>query len=405
MSRNQRELASEPANLLTQWFQWNMPEGLQLRDLTLRDGEQTAGVAFTRDEKIEIFDALDRAGVPVISVGFPAVSQKEEEIARQLCRRADKAETIAMARMVRGDVDAVARAGARRCGVFLSLSDWHIRDKLHTDEEELLRRMADVIPYARGLGFQSLTFGIEDGTRTPLPRLVRFIQAAEELGIGDIDLADTVGILVPEAARALAETLVAFMSTPLGVHFHNDLGLATANALAAFAGGAKYADVSLASLGERTGNAALEELAVILRVKYGRDLGIRLDEIPALASTVARCAGIELPSNKPIVGDNVFSHESGIHVAGILATPITYEPFPPALVGRRHQIIYGKHSGLTGIRYLLEREKISLDSDAEQQLLARIKEAGQNKERLTEAWVLECAREAQAAAQRARSST
>jgi isopropylmalate/homocitrate/citramalate synthase len=385
-------MSTEPANVLTQWFQSQIHSDISLRDVTLRDGEQTPNVAFTRDEKLELARALDELGVPFISVGFPAVSDYELETARQLTRSL-KATTFALSRPLTSDIDAVARAGAQVAGLFVSLSDWHLRDKLRSTEEEVLQKIGVAVPHARKLGLR-VHIGVEDGTRTPLPRLVRFIRAFEEMGCEEVDIADTVGILVPEAARKMAEVLVAFMQMRLAVHFHNDLGMATANALAALAGGAKTVDVSVAGLGERCGNTSLEELAVVLKVKYGVDLGLQLDKLPSVTAMAARFAGLSIPPNKPIVGENVFSHESGIHVAGILATPITYEPFPPALVGRRHQIIYGKHSGLTGVRYLLKREKLELDSAGEELLLARIKEAGQSKERLTEAQVLDWARAA-----------
>jgi isopropylmalate/homocitrate/citramalate synthase len=382
----------EPANVLTAAFQSRIEQPIQIWDQTLRDGEQTPGIAFTQEEKLRLAKALDALGVYGMNVGYPMVSPYEADTVRAIVKLGLKAQLAVTSRLTRDDVDAAHSVGVHWVFCFTSLSDWHIRDKLKTTEADLLATVADVIPYAAAKGLK-VSFAVEDATRTPLPRLLRFVQAAEEHGASCIRICDTVGVLVPSATRRLIELMRPLVKGTLCMHFHNDLGLATANSIVALESGADAVDATLAGLGERAGNTPLEELAVVLKVKYGCETGIRLERLCETGALVSQATGLAPPANKPIVGKHVFSHESGIHVAGLLANPITYEPFPPALVQRSHTIIFGKHSGLSGVRHLLKRESITLSPEAERSLLERVKRAGQQKEEVAEERVVAWARE------------
>jgi isopropylmalate/homocitrate/citramalate synthase len=382
-----------PANALTSLLSPpRIEQPLELWDQTLRDGEQTPRVAFTREEKQEIAALLDRLGMSAINVGYPAVSTYEAETVRSIARMGLKAQLGVTARLVRKDFEAAASTGVQWVLCFASLSDWHLRDKLKMTEDEYLKQMQEVLPYGRQQGLR-VAFAVEDGTRTPPERLLRFIAEAQNLGAECIRICDTVGVLTPSSTRKLFELLRPFVKVKLNAHFHDDLGMGTANTLTALEAGADSADVAAGGLGERAGNTPLEEVVVALRVKYGRAESMDLSLLPQLSTLVSRYSGMPVAPNRPIVGENVFSHESGIHVAGVLANPVTYEPFPPAWVGRKHRIIFGKHSGISGLRYLLERERIELGEDAQRELLERIKEAGQRKEAVEEGRILAWAAE------------
>jgi isopropylmalate/homocitrate/citramalate synthase len=384
--------ANDPCNVLTAAFQSPIEQPVQIWEQTLRDGEQTPGIAFSQEEKLSIARALDRLGVYGMNVGYPVVSAYEADTVRKIVGLGLRAQTAVTSRLLKEDVDAAASCGVNWVFCFTSLSDWHMKDKLRTTEPELLKKVADVIPYAVSKGLK-VSFAVEDGSRTPLPRLLRFVQAAEEAGASCIRVCDTVGVFVPSATRRLFELLRPLVKGSLCVHFHNDLGMATANTLMALEAGADALDATLAGLGERAGNTPLEEIAVTLKVKYGRDVGIKLEHLLETGELVGKATGIKPPTNKPITGKGVFSHESGIHVAGLLANPVTYEPFPPALINREHKIIFGKHSGLSGVKHLLKRSGLELSADGEKKLLDKIKAAGQGKEDVPDERVLAWARE------------
>lgn len=383
----------DPANVLTDLFTSSIDHTVQLSDNSLRDGEQAPGVAYTVAEKVDIARQLDAFGVHSISVGFPAVSEQERECIRELLGAGLKIpRVVAFARLVKADIDHVAALELPWISLFVPTSEWHVRDKLGTSDDVLLSKMEEMIPYAVSCGLQ-VQFAFEDATRTPLPKLLRFMRHAEDLGALCLGIADTVGILTPPSTYRLFSLLRRAVRGKLACHFHNDLGMATANAVAAVEAGTDLADCTVLGLGERTGNSRLEELAVILQVKYGLDLGVRLDRIGQLTETVARAAGVAVPANKPIVGAHCFSHESGIHAKGILSNPICYQPFPPDLVGRSHELIYGKHSGLASVQALLERVGVELSEAEQRSLLEQVKARGARKEEVSEEWVVAKARE------------
>lgn len=365
-------------NVLTGAFEARLAQPIEVLDTTLREGEQVPGVVFTPEEKLEIAHALDEVGVHWISIGFPLVSAEEMAVCRLLTRAGLKARTAALCRMRPEDVDVTVGSGAELVALFLGGSDTHLRDKLHLTEDEALARIDATVSHGKSRGVM-VSFGVEDFSRTPLPRLVRMCQAAVDAGADQLTLPDTMGALTPTSAGRIVAILKALLPCPLVAHFHNDLGLALANTLAALEAGAEGAHVTVNGVGERSGNTCLAELAVVLKLKYELDLGFQLDRLDALSRLVHRASRTRPSEHKPVTGRFCFTHESGIHVAGLLENPETYQPYPPSLVGRQHEIVFGKHSGAQGIAHLARGAGLELSESGRRAVLARVKRESERR--------------------------
>ncbi|MDP7080344.1 MAG: homocitrate synthase family protein [Candidatus Undinarchaeales archaeon] len=346
---------------------------IELYDSTLRDGEQTPGVCFTPDEKEAIARELDAVGVPIIEAGFPVVSPKEAEGVRRIVAAGLDARLVALSRLRDEDIDVAVDCGVDGVLLFIASSDVHLDHKLHMDREQVLEAVASKVAYARDRGLR-VQFTPEDASRTDPAFLKEVLATAEWAGAERVGVADTVGILDPAATRRLVRTAMEAVKVPVSVHLHNDLGLATANTLAAFEEGVVAAAVTVNGIGERAGNASLEEVAASLAVHYGYDCGIDLSRLTELSELVSHLTGIPVPGNKAVVGPNTFTHESGIHVAAVLEEPATYEPFPAELVGGRRNLVFGKHSGRKAVRHLLRKEGLAHGPDAVGRVLALLKD-------------------------------
>lgn len=366
------------ANVLTGPFDARIEQPIEILDTTLREGEQPPGIVFSPDQKLEIAEELDRFGVHWVSVGFPAVSEEERETARRIVEGGFRFRTAALCRLMASDIDYTVDLGIELVSLFLGGSDSHLHDKLGLSEDEALRKIETAVGHSKARG--ALTaFGVEDFSRTPLPRLLRMLRTAVDAGADWLTLPDTLGVLTPASTQHIVRFLRASLERPVMLHFHDDLGLALANTLAGLEAGAEMVHVTVNGVGERAGNTCLEELAVVLAVKHGRDLGLDLARLDRLCSLVHRLSGTEPPAHKAVTGRWAFTHEAGIHVAGVLANPECYQPYPPSLVGRHHEVVFGKHSGIKGVERLAHLHGLELPDEARADLLAKIKHAAEKR--------------------------
>jgi homocitrate synthase NifV len=317
-------------------------------DSTLRDGEQAPGVAFTLEEKLSIARRLDAAGVDEIEAGTPAMGADEIEAIAQIGEAVQRAAVIAWCRMSEADVDAALQSGVKRVNLSIPVSDRQIWVKFKSDRQDVINRILRVVGYACDRGL-AVSVGGEDASRSDADFLGQVMRAAERAGAHRFRYADTLGVLDPFRTYDTFRRLCWETDLELEFHGHDDLGLATANTLAAIRGGADCASTCVLGLGERAGNAALEEVATGVRQILGRRSNIDLFHVTELAQVVARAAGRVIHEAKPIVGPVVFTHEAGIHVSAILRDPQSYEALDPALFGRSRSIVLGKHSGLAAV--------------------------------------------------------
>ena len=350
-----------------------IPPRIEVWDETLRDGEQMPGVHFSPNEKLRIAELLSDVGVSVINAGIPIVSEEEAKAVREVAGAGLRAHILAAARTVPSDVDAVIKSGATHIAIFIAASHVHLKFKLKMSQSEVHAASIKTVRQAKDAGLH-VAFVTEDTVRAPFDFVEKLYRDVQEAGADRLVVADTVGIMTPLTFRwYLSEFQRRVQPKDLSVHCHNDFGLATANTLTAIECGARAPHVCVNGIGERAGNAALEEVVLGLETLYGIRTGIKTERLHELSRLVEELSGVPVAANKALVGYNAFSHEAGIHTHGILAHTLTYEPLQPATVGRQRKMILGKHTGKAALVEKLKERGISAPDPLLVELLRRVK--------------------------------
>lgn len=340
-------------------------------DTTLRDGEQTAGVVFSNEEKVQIARMLDEIGVHQIEAGIPAMGGDEMEAIKSIIALGLKSSVITWNRPVISDIDCSLECGTKAVALSISASDIHIQYKLRQSREWVLQSIKKATKYAKSHDLY-VSANAEDASRADPDFLIQFAQVARDAGADRLRFCDTVGVLEPFRTYEAICRLIEESGIDIEMHTHNDFGMATANALAGIRAGAKWVNTTVNGLGERAGNASLAEVVMALKHIEKIDAGIDTTRLRALSLYVAEASMRPLPVSQAIIGDNIFAHESGIHADGVLKHPPTYEAFSPEEVGLERQIMVGKHSGSHTILFKFASEfGIELPEDLAKEILAR----------------------------------
>ena len=353
---------------------------VQLLDSTLREGEQTPGVSFTLDQKLAIARALDGFGIDFIEAGHPAVSDEILRATREIAHLGLDAEVVAHSRALKSDVDLALKTDADWVGIFFSVADKRLEEQFRKDIHQATALIHDAVSYAKAHGLK-VRYTPEDTVRSDLNKVIHISRAAAEAGADRIGVADTTGAMTPRRMHDFVAALRAALParTAVGVHCHDDLGMAVANSLAAVEAGASVVDVTVNGLGERTGIAPLAEMAATLRLRGPcQTAPWRLDRLPGLSALVAEASGIPVPRQAPIVGANAFTHNAGLHVAAVLLNPEHYESIPAELVGRTRRLVVDKMAGRPTVKYRLEALGLDASDPMVDAVLAYVKRRGVN---------------------------
>jgi 2-isopropylmalate synthase len=357
---------------------------VQIFDTTLRDGEQTPGASLTIEDKVEIARQLDRLGVDVIEAGSPMSSEGEKRAVKEIAKAELKAEICGLARTTMDDIDAAISCDVDCVHTFIPTSDVQMKYAVGLTPERVLSATADAVEYVKKHGL-ICEFSPMDATRSKMEFLKQVCKAAEEAGADRINIPDTVGIMTPQSTRKLVEELRTVLKAPISIHCHDDFGMAVANSLAAVEAGASQIHVTVNGIGERAGNAALEEVVMSLHMIYKLKTRVNPRLLYSTSRMVATLAGISVQPNKAIVGENAFAHESGIHTRGVTVKPSTFEPIKPELVGRKRKFVAGKLAGTRGVKVELEEIGIHPTDEQLKEIVMRIKDLGDKGKMVTDA--------------------
>jgi len=359
------------------------PKYVRMFDTTLRDGEGTPGVSFTPDQKLLIARQLDKLGVDTIETGTPITSEGERKATAAIVKAGLGAEICALARCVKEDIDAAIACDVGCVHVYIATSDIHLKHKLKMTRKQALERAIEHVEYVKKHGVV-VEFSAEDATRTDLEYLKEVYRAAVEAGADRINVPDTVGVITPRGMYYLIGQLRPIIKVPISVHCHDDFGLATSNSLAAVEAGAEQVHATINGLGERAGNASLEEVVMGLRALYGVRPRIRTKLLVETSDLLERLTGIAMPPNKAIVGDNAFAHETGVHVHGVLEFPGTYEPISPELVGHHRRLVLGKHTGRHSVAKHLRDLDVEVTKEQLGEIAKRVRDLGDKGKKVTD---------------------
>ncbi len=357
---------------------------IRIFDTTLRDGEQTPGVSLTFEDKIEIARLLDKLGVDAIEAGFPSSSEGEKKVVKEISKAGLNAEIVALSRGTKSDIDAAIECDVDTVHFFISTSEVQMKYALGMTPEQVLEATKQSIEYIKKHGL-TCEFSPMDATRSNIKFLKQACQTAQNAGMDRLNVPDTVGVMIPRSMGNLIEELKTAVSVPISIHCHDDFGLAVANSLAAVEAGAAQVHCTINGLGERAGNASLEEVVMALNVIYKYKTGINTKLLYSTSRMVSTLTGIPVQANKAIVGENAFAHESGIHTRGVTVKPTTFEPIKPELVGRTRKLVAGKLAGTRGIKAELEEIGIHPSEDQLKEIVIRVKELGDKGKMVTDA--------------------
>jgi D-citramalate synthase len=364
---------------------------VQFLDTTLRDGEQAPGISLTPEEKARIAQALDRAAVDVIEAGSACTGPGERETIKQVTSLDLDARVISFARGVENDIDLALDCDVDGIDLVVPASDRHIETKVDTTHADNVQNTMELVEYAKDHGLWVEVIG-EDGSRSDLDYLEELMGAALDAGADRVCYADTVGHATPDRTLDAVARLADL--GPTSTHTHDDLGLAVTNALVSVAAGAEMVHGTINGIGERAGNVAIEEVAIALDHGYGVET-LELTEVYDLAQLIASATGVPLAPNKAVVGENAFTHESGIHTDGTLKDDAMYEPYPPEKVGRERRLVLGKHAGRAGVEAALAEHDVEVDDEELAAVVERVKQLGDRGKRVTDADLLTIAEEVQ----------
>ena len=368
---------------------------VRIFDTTLRDGEQTPGVSLSPEKKLNIAKKLDELGVDAIETGFPVISNGERESVKMITSANLNAELCGLTRTNKKDIDAAIDCGLNYIHTFIATSDIHLEYKLKMTREQALEKAIEAVEYGKSHGLQ-VEFSAEDATRTDREFLKHVFGEVAKAGADRIDIPDTVGYSTPQYIGEITKDAVDATNLPVSVHCHNDFGLAVANAISGIQSGAKCAHVTINGIGERAGNASLEEFVMALnslQFEQKCETNINTKLLYDTSRYVSKLIGISVQPNKAIVGENAFGHESGIHTHGVLNNPLTYEPISPEIVGRTRWLQVGKHAGIHGMNAMLKEYGIEPNDDQTKQILDKIKNIGDQGKQVTEVELLSIANE------------
>ncbi len=364
----------------------NLAERVKIFDTTLRDGEQTPGVSLTPEDKLILARQLDKLGVDIIEAGFPIASEGEKRAVKRIAKEDLGATVCGLSRVKREDIDACLDCGVGLVHTFIPTSDIQIKHTVKKSKDEVVRLAVDAVSYIKDHGLPCL-FSAMDATRTEVDFLIKINKEVEKAGSDIINIPDTVGVIIPPAMRILIQKVVSEINIPVDVHCHNDFGLAVPNSLAAVEAGASEVQVSVNGLGERAGNANLQEVVMSLMSIYGIKTGIKTEFLVETSRLVEKYTGIKIPPNYPIVGENAFAHESGIHTHGVISDSRTFEPgfMTPEMVGHRRRIVSGKHAGIHGVGAMLKDMGFRATESQIFEITKRVKALGDKGKKVTEA--------------------
>ncbi len=348
------------------------PDSITVYDTTLRDGEQTPGVCLRTPEKLRIAKKLDELGIHQIEAGFPVVSNEEKRSIKAIVKEDLNADILVLSRTKKEDIDTAIDCDVDGVITFMGTSQIHLEHKMKMTQEEILNICMKSIEHAKDHGL-FVAFSAEDATRTDLNFLKKIYKKAESYGVDRVHIADTVGAISPQGMNYLVTELRSTLHTDIALHCHNDFGMALSNSISGLLAGANAISTTVNGIGERAGNASLEELVMALKIIYDVDLGFNIKIFYELSKLVEELTSLRIPETKPIVGRNVFRHESGIHVDAVLEEPLTYEPFLPELIGHQRRIVLGKHSGCRAVKAKLDECGIEVTRDELCQIVEKVK--------------------------------